>query len=267
MRKQFSIGEVSKITGFTINALRHYDKIGLVKPELVNKESNYRYYGEKQLFYFDVIRYAKHINMPLEDLKKVFDTKDMDALKDLLTTVRNQMVDEIDTLQADINNIDIISTQIATADVLVTTSDVYQREVEERSIVTSPVLSHKINNYYTKERANLELQIVSNNLTPAYEQGMLYQYTKDEEPTQIALYKTIHLDFDTDVESIMTIPEGTYLCITYSKANKEEAWAIMMDEVRELNIKSSVILDVDLMDNTFHPEQAHHELQLFIGDL
>jgi len=43
------IGEFSDLTGISIYMLRNYDKIGLLKPEQVDNESNYRFYGEKQI--------------------------------------------------------------------------------------------------------------------------------------------------------------------------------------------------------------------------
>ena len=42
MDKYFSIGEVSKITGLSIDRLRNYDKIGLLKPSYIDPKSGYR---------------------------------------------------------------------------------------------------------------------------------------------------------------------------------------------------------------------------------
>lgn len=48
MDKYFSIGEVSKITGLSIDRLRNYDKIGLLKPSYIDPNSGYRYYSENK---------------------------------------------------------------------------------------------------------------------------------------------------------------------------------------------------------------------------
>ena len=43
------IGEFSKLAKLTIKTLRYYDKIGLLKPSMIDASSSYRYYSEDQL--------------------------------------------------------------------------------------------------------------------------------------------------------------------------------------------------------------------------
>lgn len=43
------IGEFSKLAKVTIKTLRYYNKIGILKPILIDSESSYRYYSEEQL--------------------------------------------------------------------------------------------------------------------------------------------------------------------------------------------------------------------------
>ena len=43
------IGEFSKLAKMTVKALRHYDKIGLLKPAVIDQSTSYRYYTENQL--------------------------------------------------------------------------------------------------------------------------------------------------------------------------------------------------------------------------
>ena len=45
----FRIGQFSKLAKITIKTLRYYDKIGLLKPAMVDDSSSYRYYTEEQL--------------------------------------------------------------------------------------------------------------------------------------------------------------------------------------------------------------------------
>ena len=48
MRQLLRIGQVCKLYGISLDTLRHYDKIGLLKP-LVTEPSGYRYYYIEQL--------------------------------------------------------------------------------------------------------------------------------------------------------------------------------------------------------------------------
>ena len=43
------IGDFAKQAGVTIKTLRHYDKLGLLKPAWINRYNGYRYYAPKQL--------------------------------------------------------------------------------------------------------------------------------------------------------------------------------------------------------------------------
>ena len=43
------IGEFSKLAKISIKALRYYDKIGLIKPAMIDSETQYRYYTAEQL--------------------------------------------------------------------------------------------------------------------------------------------------------------------------------------------------------------------------
>lgn len=40
MKKYFSIGEMSKLYNISIETLRHYDRIGILKPEYINKKQD-----------------------------------------------------------------------------------------------------------------------------------------------------------------------------------------------------------------------------------
>jgi len=42
----FSIGEFSKITGWTVKTLRFYHEQGVLAPSYIDEETGYRYYDE-----------------------------------------------------------------------------------------------------------------------------------------------------------------------------------------------------------------------------
>lgn len=67
----FSIGEMSKLNNISIQALRYYDKIGLLKPKIINKKSQYRYYSIEQFLQIDVIKYYKALGLSLDEIKKL----------------------------------------------------------------------------------------------------------------------------------------------------------------------------------------------------
>jgi DNA-binding transcriptional MerR regulator/effector-binding domain-containing protein len=72
------IGEFSALTGISIHMLRNYDKIGLLKPEQVDNESNYRFYGEKQIVRANYIQVLKSLDFGLKEISEIL----MDDLLD-----------------------------------------------------------------------------------------------------------------------------------------------------------------------------------------
>ncbi|MBO5653686.1 MAG: MerR family DNA-binding transcriptional regulator, partial [Clostridia bacterium] len=48
-RSLLRIGQFSKLGKITVKTLRYYDKIGLLKPAMIDSSSSYRYYTVEQL--------------------------------------------------------------------------------------------------------------------------------------------------------------------------------------------------------------------------
>ena len=78
MDKYFSIGEVSKITGLSIDRLRNYDKIGLLKPSYIDPKSGYRYYSENKFRKLRIITYLRKIGTPLKEIDLILN-KNIDS--------------------------------------------------------------------------------------------------------------------------------------------------------------------------------------------
>lgn len=72
MNKQelYSIGEVSKICNISKKALRFYDKIGIISPDVVSEENNYRFYSKDTLLFVPVVKYFKQMGFKLEEMKE-----------------------------------------------------------------------------------------------------------------------------------------------------------------------------------------------------
>lgn len=67
----YKIGLFSQMNHVTIKTLRHYDDIGLLHPEHIDKENGYRYYTSKQLPILHEILALRQMGFSLEEIKKV----------------------------------------------------------------------------------------------------------------------------------------------------------------------------------------------------
>lgn len=80
----FPIGEVSKLFHISVSSLRHYENIGLLKPEYVSPDSGYRYYGTEQFEVLNTIRYLRALDMPLSEIEDFLKNKDIKLIEEKL---------------------------------------------------------------------------------------------------------------------------------------------------------------------------------------
>ncbi|MFW6312775.1 MAG: MerR family transcriptional regulator [Spirochaetota bacterium] len=67
----YSIGEFSKINRITPKTLRHYDRIGLLKPATTDEWTGYRYYAGAQLPAIRRILALRSLGFSLEDIRRI----------------------------------------------------------------------------------------------------------------------------------------------------------------------------------------------------
>lgn len=77
-----TVHEVSKISGVSIRALHHYDRIGLL-PATEVTEAGYRLYDEAALERLQHILLFKELEFSLKDIKEILDSPDFDRSKAL----------------------------------------------------------------------------------------------------------------------------------------------------------------------------------------
>ena len=98
---QLMIGKVASLYGITVQTLRHYDKIGLFRPEVTNPETGYRYYSLEQLRQLEYILFLRRLQFSLPEIQATMD--EFRAGKDLIDVLSQkdrQLQSEIDDLQS-----------------------------------------------------------------------------------------------------------------------------------------------------------------------
>ena len=71
----FSIGEFSKLGRVTVDTLRHYDALGLLKPAKVDPITGYRYYSARQLMSLNRIVALKEVGFSLDEIARILQDK------------------------------------------------------------------------------------------------------------------------------------------------------------------------------------------------
>lgn len=90
MKKYFSVGEAAKAVHTTSETLRHYDRIGLVKPSRKDEWTNYRYYTEQDIVRLNTVRALQLMDLPLQEIKKVLEYEDLEKNRGFFSTSREK---------------------------------------------------------------------------------------------------------------------------------------------------------------------------------
>lgn len=72
--KKLTIGQLAKKNGVRIDTIRHYERLGLVKPEDRSK-AGYRFYGQESLRIVEFILRAKNLGFTLAEIKTLLRLK------------------------------------------------------------------------------------------------------------------------------------------------------------------------------------------------
>ncbi|GAA3446981.1 MerR family transcriptional regulator [Planomonospora venezuelensis] len=102
-----TVGRLARRVGLTAKALRHYDRIGLLVPALVEPGSGYRYYGPQQVAHARLIRLLRSVDVPLEEVRACLAAPDGEtAVRRALSRHRRRLQARLDRMRGDLHRID-----------------------------------------------------------------------------------------------------------------------------------------------------------------
>ncbi|MCD8224263.1 MAG: MerR family transcriptional regulator [Clostridiales bacterium] len=99
MKELFSIGEMAKLYGLNYRTLRYYDDIGLLKPEYINPETNYRYYSTRQFEALNTILYLRGLDVPVQRIREFLERRNLGQLMELFEEQRTEIRRERERLE------------------------------------------------------------------------------------------------------------------------------------------------------------------------
>lgn len=97
----FKIGDFAKINKVTVKALRHYEHLGLLRPEKTDASSGYRYYNASQMPRLNRILALKDIGFSLEEIAFILEKQmNADELTNLLMLKQKETLNKIQSENA-----------------------------------------------------------------------------------------------------------------------------------------------------------------------
>ena len=101
------IGQFARIGQVAVATLRHYDKIGLLKPAHVDAWTGYRYYAPDQLPQLNRILALKDLGLSLEQIARMLEhTVTNDDLRAMLRLRHAQLVNDMRALDAQLARVE-----------------------------------------------------------------------------------------------------------------------------------------------------------------
>ena len=217
MKNYFSIGEAAKAVHTTSETLRHYDRIGLVKPSKKDEWTNYRYYTEQDIVRLNTVRALQLMDLPLQEIKKVLEYNDLEKVVDFLAQAEKKADEKIAALQYSKSKI-----QLAKADyekklqLRKNQSGAFLKEFPERVILLSDTLEAPTLDNLWNYLSHFNDKVPS----PLKEQFSLEDlagvYTENGWSRLFAV--CIHF---ADIPGLKILPKGTYLCADCTDENRE----------------------------------------------
>lgn len=218
MRDYLNITQLAKLRNVTTETLRHYDRIGLLKPDYVDEFTGYRYYSMNQIELFDTIIDLRNLGVPLKDIaiymesRNVANTYELLKMKedDLKRTIAEQKK-QLDQIQIKIRYLDQIQEMDFESE---KKWKIEQRK--SRHVVVSKADEDSIIDFFyefTKLRANMksEYTIFGTNLSGSV---ILKESFENHETPRLSRYPAIPLELckpELVYGQIMEIPKGSYL--------------------------------------------------------
>lgn len=228
MKKYFSVGEAAKAVHTTSETLRHYDRIGLVKPGKKDEWTGYRYYTEQDIVRLNTVRALQLMDLPLREIKKVLEYDDLEKIVDFLAQTEKKADEKIAALQYS-----KLKIQAAKADyerklqMRQNLSGTFVKDFPERVILLSDTLE-------TPTLDNLwnYLEHFYEKVTPVRKDLFSFEdmagiYTENGVSRLFAVCTRY-----AEIDGLKVLPKGKYLCANCTEENREQTMQALIRRAR-----------------------------------
>lgn len=224
-----SIGEAAKRLGVTTETLRHYDRVGLVRPTTRDASSGYRFYTEEDIVRLGVVRALQSMDLRLAEIKQMLEYDDLQLLVSAFDRAEAQARRKIAELEEGIEKIRRArqSYEAKTAE-RETGGASYVRTLSERVILLSDELeTPTVDNLYNY------LSHFYDRLPPEQRGSFDFEdlagvYTSGGASRLFALCRR-----HGQAEGLRRLPAGRWLCVPCSAAERESALTALRRTARE----------------------------------
>ncbi|WP_455540063.1 MerR family transcriptional regulator [Terrisporobacter sp.] len=242
MKKYLSIGQMGKLNNLSVQTLRHYEKIGILKPSYINNETGYRYYSMKDFNTIDLIKQCKAMGLSLEEIKEVTNNyTSLESIVDILDNQKKIIEEKIKALENIKNKIVNLENKIDFS-LEKGINEVFVKRNEERKFIQYnftdrfsdefEINLRKILLEVEKNYENIKAEVA---FTVSYED--LYKFKKVE-CKNVMINLGENADYEDD--KIITMASGNYLTMYFDDTYRDSGkyYDIIMNYIKNNNVKT-----------------------------
>lgn len=263
-----SISELARLRKMTTETLRHYDRIGLIKPDYIEPHSGYRYYSVRQYEKLGTVKELRSLGMSLSEIQDYFDNRNLQQSKEILSDYQQKL--EVD-LKKKIALYQTIKRKLKFLDNLndlPPVNTVFEQEHDERYIITfgEPAEGQKEYAY-----SFMQLEGYLNETAPILASDRIGVYGDksllEKHENVVPAIPMVFVDNDNfDSKFLKIIPAGKYLCLYYPEGRLEQyhpSFELMKDYMKERNLTvCGKILQVYKVDVTITSDRSETIMEI-----
>jgi len=265
-----SIGEVSRLTGAGVQALRYYERKNILKPAYTDPESGYRYYSLDQLYYVVFIMNCVQFGIPLDNVADVFREGNMVAMKEFLEKSTQAAQRKIQMLQSGLGGFNKALEKMEFGREY-QIGKIYTREIPARCYLLRENKGPLVGASLVRGMSESVREVYGENINRITEEddieallalpdiGCLYQCS----PEGIRYYGFSELAIEDANEKTIMIPEGTYYFRFDEESRIEEAEVIFAEQLKGKDTYM-VIETQEALLSKYKISQPMYELRLMV---
>lgn len=217
MKKYFTVGEAAKAAGITSETLRHYDRIGLIKPSKKDDATSYRYYTEQDIVRINTVRALQQMDLSLLKIKEMLECNDLERIIHFLTEAEKKVNEKISWLEYGKEKIKLAKSDYENKLCGQRHAEgIYIQYFSERIIMLSDTLEtptldnlwNYLHHFYQK-------------IEPARKERFTFEdlagiYTEKD----VSRLFAVCIRYEK-IDGLKVLPKGNYLCMDCTEENKE----------------------------------------------
>lgn len=248
-----SIGEVARMKGVGVKALRYYERIGVLRPAFVDPQTGYRYYALGQMPEIDVIITCVELGLPLKELHRYRSGDGRLDLDALLERGRLLACENLRRAQAIVAQVEGYQREVALQRRLREGTEPYERTVEPRTLLAVPWEGDAFDaKRYAKAATDLYERAKEERFVPLYLQGMARLPASAAGEPECAWHVVLEVDDasagDEASGALLRFPGGAFRGERIVRDDFEAAFDAAFAAAADVPVKRAV-LALDIWDD------------------